>query len=152
MATQNLLLACEEGTVLSLIEANWHLIQMHVSVSIEMSNLLVDEQAVLNAKTALENRLGEFIESAGKCNEQISADAEPFIERFINASVEQVEYFTPLLEKLRSEFSDVSEVSGEYAKLLQEIAARTGDAVSVRLKIHEELLAAGIDSTFRLPG
>lgn len=150
MATQNLLL--QEGTVLSLIEANWHLIQIHVSVSIEISNLLVDEQAVLNAKTALESRLGEFIESASKCNEQISADEGSLIQTFINANVEQVEYFTPLLEKLQSDFSDASEISGEYAKLLQTIAARTGDAVSARLKIHEELLAAGIDSTFRLPG
>lgn len=152
MATQNLLMACEEGTVLSLSEANWYLMQMQISVSVEMSSLLLDEHAVSNAKMALESRLGELIQSAGKCSELLSTDAEPFVERFINANVEQVEYFTPLLEKLRSDFSDASVVSGEYAKLLQAIVARTGDAISVRLKIHEELLGAGIDSTFRLPG
>ena len=152
MATQNLLMACKEGTVLSLIEANWHLMQMQVSISVEMSSLLLEEQAVSNAKMALEIRLGEFIQNASKCNEQLSADAGPLIQLFVNANVDQVEFFTPLLEKLQSDFSDASAISGEYAKLLQAITARTGDAVSVRLKIHEELLVAGIDSTFQLPG
>lgn len=148
MATHDLAAVCEEGTLLSLIEANWRLVQDQISIGMAISGLITGVPPMSEASAVLAQRLDELIANAQTCNGHLPDDSGSPIQLLANANTADINYFTPLLEQLRADFLSTSGYSAEFAELLRQITAGVDEAVSNRLVIHKTLQVAAVDEAF----